>query len=250
MRLGVLQPSYLPWLGFFDQMRRVDAFVFLDDVQFTRRDWRNRNKIRTREGWAWLTVPVLQKSRFKQPLKETRIDDSAPWRRKHKEAIRAHYGQAPFFDLYFPSLESVYNKRRDFLLDLCFETLRIFQEALTIKTPTLKSSDLEVEAAKGEKILGICRKLDATHYLSGAAGMNYLSGEEFQRHGIALEVQDYQHPIYNQRYPGFVPCLSVIDLLFNVGERSRDVLTGMHPNDGSLQSEASRGYGKNRHAGF
>ena len=231
MRLCILQPSYLPWLGFFDQMCRADTFVYLDDVQFTRRDWRNRNKIRTREGWAWLTVPVLQKSRYQEPLRETRIDTSAPWRRKHKEAIRAHYGQAPFFDLYFPSLESVYNKPWDFLLDLCFETLQIFQEALTIETRTLKSSSLGVEAQKGEKILGICRKLDATHYLSGDAGINYLSEDDFQRLGIVLETQGYQHPVYQQRYPGFVPYLSVIDLLFNVGEKSRGVLTGINSNE-------------------
>ncbi|GJL78557.1 MAG: hypothetical protein NPINA01_15460 [Nitrospinaceae bacterium] len=237
MRLAILQPSYLPWLGFFDQMCRADTFVFLDDVQFTKRDWRNRNKIRTREGWAWLTVPVLQKSRYKQLLTETRIDNSVPWRRKHKDAIRAHYGQAPFFNAYFPSLESVYNKHWDFLLDLCFETLQILQEALNIKTLTLKSSEISVEAAKGEKILSICRKLEATHYLTGDAGINYLSEEEFRPHGITLEIQNYQHPEYDQRFPGFVPHLSVIDLLFNVGDRSRVVLSGMNSNDDGLPSE-------------
>jgi len=239
MRLSILQPSYLPWLGFFDQMIRADTFIFLDDVQFTRRDWRNRNKIRTREGWAWLTVPVLQKSQFKQSLKETRIDNSVPWRRKHKEAIRANYGQAPFFDLYFPALESVYNKHWDFLLDLCFETLQILQAALNIKTLTLKASEMEMEAVKGERILAICRKLDATHYLTGDAAMNYLSEEEFRQNGITLETQNYQHPVYKQRYPGFVPHLSVIDLLFNVGEQSQAVLTGVNPNDGDCQPETS-----------
>lgn len=239
MRLSILQPSYLPWLGFFDQMNRADTFVFLDDVQFTRRDWRNRNKIRTPEGWAWLTVPVLQKSRFKQSLKETRIDNSAPWRRKHKEAIRAHYGQAPFFDLYFPALESVYNRPWDFLLDLCFETLSILQAALNIKTLTVKASEMEMEAVKGERIRAICRKLDATHYLTGDAAADYLIEDEFRQNGIVLEMQNYQHPVYKQRYPGFVPHLSVIDLLFNRGEQSQAILTGMNSSNGDSQLETS-----------
>jgi WbqC-like protein len=237
MRLSFLQPSYLPWLGFFDQMNRADTFVFLDDVQFTRRDWRNRNKIRTREGWAWLTVPVLQKSRFQQTLKETRIDNSAPWLRKHKASIRAHYGQTPFFDCYFPALESVYNKQWDFLLDLCFETLQILQTALNIKTRVLKASEMDMGAVKGERILALCRKLDATHYLTGDAAMDYLAEEEFRQNGIVLEVQNYRHPVYKQRYPGFFPHLSVIDLLFNVGEKSRSVLTARNPDDGGSQPE-------------
>lgn len=228
MRLSILQPSYLPWLGFFDQMHRADTFVFLDDVQFTRRDWRNRNKIRTHNGWAWITVPVLQKSRFKQLLKETRIDNSIPWRRKHREAIRSNYAQTPFFDLYFPSLQSVYNKRWDFLLDLCYETLQILQEALGIQVSILKASEIGMESVKGEKILALCQTLEASHYLTGDSAADYLCPQEFDRLGIVLEMQNYQHPSYHQRYPGFVAYLSVIDLLFNEGERSLAVLSGAH----------------------
>jgi len=226
MRLSILQPSYLPWLGFFDQMQRADTFVFLDDVQFTRRDWRNRNKIRTPNGWSWLTVPVLQKSRFKQLLKDTRIDNSAPWRRKHGDAIRAHYAHAPYFDLYFPALESVYNKRWDFLLDLCFETLGILQEALGIDVSLLKASEIGIESAKKEKILALCQTLKASHYLTGDASMDYLCQDDFDRLGIVLEMQNYRHPSYHQRYPGFVPYLSIIDLLFNEGELSLAILSG------------------------
>ena len=228
MRLGILQPSYLPWLGFFDQMNRVDTFVYLDDVQFTRRDWRNRNRIRTREGWAWLTVPVLQKHRFKELLRETRIDNSVAWSRKHREAIRANYAQSPFFDLYFPALEPLYNKPWEFLLDLCFEMLRRLKLALEISTRTVNASDLEIPATKGDKILTLCETLGATHYLSGDASKRYLPEEEFRARGIALEYQNYQHPVYNQRYPGFVPYLSVIDLLFNMGAESLNVLSGTH----------------------
>jgi len=213
-------------------MHRADTFVFLDDVQFTRRDWRNRNKIRTQNGWAWLTVPVLQKSRFKQLLNETRIDNSIPWRRKHRDAIRSNYAHAPFFDLYFPALESVYNRRWDFLLDLCYETLRILQEALEIQTSILKASELGIESGKKEKILALCKTLGASHYLTGSAGGDYLCPEDFDPFGIVLEMQDYRHPSYHQRYPGFVPYLSVIDLLFNEGERSLAVLSATNQKTG------------------
>jgi hypothetical protein len=239
MRLSILQPSYLPWLGFFDQMHRADSFVFLDDVQFTRRDWRNRNKIRTPNGWAWLTVPVLQKSRFKQLLKETRIDNSIPWARKHCETIRCHYAQAPFFDLYFPALESVYNKRWDYLLDLCYETLHILQEALGIQVSILKASEIGLESAKKEKILALCQTLGASHYLTGDAAQDYLCPEDFDQLGIVLEMQNYQHPSYHQRYPGFVPYLSVIDLLFNEGERSLAVLSGTDQKTGEPNAEGN-----------
>jgi len=225
MRLCILQPSYLPWLGFFDQMHRADTFIFLDDVQFTRRDWRNRNKIRTPDGWAWLTVPVMQKSRFQQRLKETRIDNSIPWQRKHRNAIRSHYAKAPFFDLYFPALESVYNRRWDFLLDLCYETLQILQEALGIQVSILKSSEIGIESVKKEKILALCQAVGASHYLTGDSAEEYLCQEDFDPLGIVLEMQNYRHPSYHQRHPGFVPYLSVIDLLFNEGERSLAVLS-------------------------
>jgi len=237
MRLSILQPSYLPWLGFFDQMHRADSFVFLDDVQFTRRDWRNRNKIRTPNGWSWLTVPVLQKSRFTQLLKETRIDNSVPWRRKHGEAIRSHYAKAPYFDLYFPALESVYNKRWDFLLDLCYETLGILQQALGIQVSLLKASEIGIKAVKKEKILALCQTLKASHYLTGDSAQDYLCQEDFDPLGIVLEMQNYRHPSYHQRYPDFVPYLSVIDLLFNEGEQSLAILSGTNRKIGEHQAE-------------
>ncbi len=223
-RVVVLQPSYLPWIGYFEQIARADQFVFLDGVQFTRRDWRNRNKIRTRDGWTWLTVPVEQKNRYTQLLKETRIDNSINWNKKHCETIRLNYCRAPFFEKYYPYFESVYSKQWEFLLDLCYETTEYLMEVLNITTPTSKSSDLPVEGAKADLILNICQQLRATHYLTGGLARDYLSEDDFFQKGIDLEYQEYDHPQYSQRYPGFVPNLSLIDLLFNVGDKSRDVL--------------------------
>ena len=223
-RLVVLQPSYLPWIGYFEQMTRSDQFIFLDDVQFTRRDWRNRNKIRTKDGWAWLTVPVEQKNRYTQLLKETRIDNSTNWNKKHCEAIRVNYSRAPFFETYYPYFESVYDKQWKFLLDLCYETTGYLKEVLNINTETSRSSDIKVKGAKAERIVDLCQQLNATHYLTGNRARDYLSAQDFSQRGIILEYQEYDHPKYLQRYPGFVPNLSLIDLLFNIGDKSLEVI--------------------------
>ena len=224
MRVTILQPSYLPWLGFFEQMTRSDKFVLLDDVQYTRRDWRNRNKVRVKEGWVWLTVPVQQKSRFSQSLLETRIDNSVSWRRKHLETLRQHYCKAPFFEKYFPRCQQVYEKDWTFLFVLCLETIQFLKEEMGIETPLLRSSEMKPGGEKTERLVSICRELGATHYLSGESGSNYIAEEDFSSQGIALEYQNYEHPVYPQRYTGFVPHLSAIDLLFNCGEQSLGIL--------------------------
>ena len=224
MRVTILQPSYLPWLGFFEQMTRSDKFVLLDDVQYTRRDWRNRNKVRVKEGWVWLTVPVQQKSRFSQSLLETRIDNSVSWRRKHLETLRQHYCKAPFFEKYFPRCQQIYEKDWEFLFDLCLETIQFLKEEMGIETPLLRSSEMKLSGEKTERLVSICGELGATHYLSGESGSDYISQEDFSNPGIELEYQNYEHPVYPQRYPGFVPHLSTIDLLFNCGEQSLSIL--------------------------
>jgi hypothetical protein len=229
MRVTILQPSYLPWLGFFEQMSRSDKFVLLDDVQYTRRDWRNRNRIRVKEGWAWLTVPVLQKSKFSQSLLETRIDNSAPWRKKHLESLRLHYCKAPFFYKYFPRWQKIYEKEWEFLFDLCQETIHLLKDEIGIDTPLLRSSEMKTCGEKTERLLSICRELGATHYLSGEAASDYIEEGDFPSQGIELEYQKYEHPVYPQRYPGFVPQLSAIDLLFNCGEQSLSILKQAEP---------------------
>ena len=224
MRVAILQPSYLPWLGFFDQMHRSDQFVLYDDVQFTRRDWRNRNRIRVREGSAWLTVPVIQKNKYDQTLLETKIDNSTSWKRKHLESIRSHYSKTPYFELHFPWCEQIFKHEWKYLLDLSLETIHYLKGQLKIDTPLLRSSELETTGNKAERLIAICKQLGATHYLSGDSARNYISNEAFSTQGIDLEYQEYQHPQYPQRYEGFVPFLSTLDLLFNCGEKSLDIL--------------------------
>ena len=224
MRVTILQPSYLPWLGFFEQMHRSDQFVLYDDVQFTRRDWRNRNRIRVQEGSVWLTVPVIQKNKYEQSLLETKIDNSTSWKRKHLQSIRCHYSKTPFFDLYFPWCEKTFNREWDFLLDLSLETIQYLKGELKINTPLLRSSELGGSGNKSERLISICKQLGATQYLSGESARNYISEKDFSDQGIGLEYQNYQHPEYPQRYEGFVPFLSTIDLLFNCGDKSMGFL--------------------------
>jgi hypothetical protein len=224
MRVTILQPSYLPWLGFFEQMHRSDQFVLYDDVQFTRRDWRNRNRVRVQEGSVWLTVPVIQKNKYEQSLLETKIDNSTSWKRKHLETIRSHYSKTPFFDLHFPWCEKVFNSEWDFLLDLSLETIQYLKEQLKINTPLLRSSELGGTGDKTERLISICKQLGATQYLSGESARNYISEKDFSDQDIELEYQEYQHPEYPQRYEGFVPFLSTIDLLFNCGDKSLEFL--------------------------
>ena len=224
MRVTILQPSYLPWLGFFEQMHRSDQFVLYDDVQFTRRDWRNRNRIRVQEGSVWLTVPVIQKNKYEQSLLETKIDNSTSWKRKHLESIRCHYSKTPFFELYFPWCEKTFNREWNFLLDLSLETIQYLKGELKINTPLLRSSELGGSGNKSERLISICKQLGATQYLSGDSAKNYISEKDFSDQGIELEYQKYQHPEYPQRYEGFVPFLSTIDLLFNCGDKSMEFL--------------------------
>jgi hypothetical protein len=224
LRVAILQPSYLPWLGFFEQMHRSDQFVLYDDVQFTRRDWRNRNRIRVLEGSVWLTVPVIQKNKYNQSLLETKIDNSTSWKRKHLETIRCHYSKAPFFEMHFPWCEKVFNSDWNFLLDLSLETIQYLKGELKINTTLLRSSELDESGNKTERLISICKQLGATQYLSGDSAKNYISEKDFSDQGIELEYQEYQHPEYPQRYKGFVPFLSTIDLLFNCGDKSIEFL--------------------------
>jgi len=224
VRLAILQPSYLPWIGYFDQIAKVDQFIFLDDIQFTRRDWRNRNKIRTATGWTWLTVPVYQKNRYTQSLINTHIDSSSNWQIKHINSIRHNYAKTKYFELYFPKIETIINKEWDLLIDLCLELTENLKNWLGILTPTLRSSGLKVTEKKGDKILALCRKLKATHYLTGDLAKDYLNESEFLRYNVVLEFHKYKHPSYPQRYSGFFSHMSVIDLLFNHGEKSLEIL--------------------------
>lgn len=225
MRIAILQPGYLPWLGFFDQLWHSDRFVIYDDVQYTRRDWRSRNRIKTPKGELWLSVPIVNRGRFHQLINEAEIDYSQNWTHKHLSTIKNSYHRTPYFEKYYPKLADVFNLKPKYLLELDMALIHICAEWLNINTEIIFSSKLNISGNSTERLVNICQHLKATHYLTGNAAKDYLDESMFSKANIELEYHDYKHPFYKQLYPPFIPYLSIVDLLFNHGQDSLAILT-------------------------
>ena len=220
--ISIHQPVYLPWLGFFKKIMSSEIFVFLDDVQFEKNGWQNRNKIRTHEGDIWLTVPVNSKSNIL--LKDITIDNSLNWTKKHSQSICLNYSKAKFFDRYWNDFERIYEKRFECLIDLNLEIIKLLMKKFNIKTKTILSSELEISEHGAKRILKICKVLGADSYLSGIVGKEYLRIDDFNENNINVDFQNFQHPTYNQAYKPFHPNMAAIDLLYNEGTESKKIL--------------------------
>jgi hypothetical protein len=219
------QPEHLPWLGFFDKLRCCDVLVVLDTVQFARRDFQNRNRIKGAAGPIWLTVPVESKGKVDQAIEEVRIVEEQSWRRKCWAAIRLNYGKAPHFAEHAPFFEALYAREWTRLLDLNMAVIRYLVEQFGITTRLVAGSELGVRERGGTAVaLAACRAVGAATYLSGAFGRDYLDERQFAEAGIAVRYQEFRHPAYPQLHGGFLPQMSAIDLLFNCGPESRAVL--------------------------
>jgi hypothetical protein len=216
----VLQPGYLPWLGFFDQLRRADVFVYYDDVQYDKHGWRNRNRIKTQHGPLWLTVPVRHAGRGTPKILEVEIDARTPWARKHVSSIRQAYTRAPFLHSYLPQLEDLLQRRWERLVDVDIASAGLMAEWFGLRCRIERSSTLGIGGSPSERLVNICRHFGASKYLSGDAAQSYLDVSLFERHGVSVEWQQYEHPVYPQLHTGFVSHLSALDLLFNCGERA------------------------------
>jgi len=224
MVVSVHQPQYIPWLGYFEKMAHSDMFVFLDNVQYKAREFQNRNRIRTAQGWMWLTVPVVTKDGCRMRMNEVMIDNTMPWQRKHLGSIKTSYAAAPYFNEYFPFFESTLQKKWDKLSDLNVCIVRFIREKLSITTPIVFESELDVLTTKTQRIIDICRKLNADTYLSGVGAKDYLDESLFPANKITLYYQNFEHPEYRQCFEPFMPYMSTIDLLFNHGPGSRSLL--------------------------
>lgn len=228
-RVVILQPGYLPWLGFFDQLYKADVFVVLDDVQYTVRDWRSRNRIKAPNGVMWLTVPVRSKNSRDKQIKEIEIDNQQHWQEKHLRSIEFSYGRARYFKEVIELILDIYRKKYEFLIHVDMDFIFQVCEYLSIDTRIIYSSEIPSTCQKDEKLLSICKFLNATHYLSGNAAKDYLRESTFESDGITLEWHSYQHPYYDQHWvakTGFISHLSILDLLFNHGPESLDILLG------------------------
>lgn len=215
--VAILQSNYLPWKGYFDIIHSVDLFVFYDDVQYTRRDWRNRNRIKTLRGAEWLTVPTDGDQ--DKRICDVRLTDPR-WQAKHWKSIEQSYSKAPFFRSFRATLEEFYlGQRWDHLSDLNQHLIMmISREMLGIRSEFADSRVYAATGSKQERILDLLGRCEATSYLSGPAARDYIDDSRFAERGIELHWQDYGgYPEYAQLYPPFVHGVTILDLLFNVG---------------------------------
>lgn len=236
MIVAAHQPSYLPWLGYFDKLAKADLFVIMDHLQFEAQNFQNRNRIKLNTGPAWVTVPLERGSQTDTILDKKIQNTSSPkehWQRRTWLTIENNYRRAPYFEMYAEELKDVYTRPWEKLIDLDMHMLQLACKWLGIHRPIIRSSTLELEGQKTDMLIDMCRKVNADAYLTGSGGsQDYLDAEKMGRHGIGVHWQQFEHPTYPQRYAhlGFVPNLAFLDLLLNCGPDSRNILfESSHP---------------------
>ena len=221
MIVVILQPSYIPWRGYFDLIRRADLFIFYDDVQYDKHGWRNRNQIKSPQGKQWLTIPVHSAGVTQGiEIKDVKIDWSKPWQKNHLKALTISYNKAPYFKNYLPLLESFYSRHDESIADFTIETTKELARELGIRhTRFMRASELEgINGQKTDRLIQILTKVGTTHYISGPSARDYIEQEKFEAAGISLEYIVYDYPEYPQLYPPFDSNVTVMDLVFMTGE--------------------------------
>jgi hypothetical protein len=217
--VAIVQSNYIPWKGYFDMIGMVDEFILYDDVQYTRRDWRNRNRIKTTSGVQWLTIPVEVKGKYTQRVRDVVVSEPA-WARTHWRTLLHQYTAAPHFRELKPTVEGWYDAVADMkhLTDINEYFLRAICGVLEIPTTISRSSDYALAEGRSERLLDLCVQTGATTYLSGPAARTYLDEKLFQDAGIAVRWMEYNgYPEYPQLHPPFEHGVTVLDLLFNTG---------------------------------
>ena len=224
-KVAILQSNYIPWKGYFDMIRMVDEFILYDDMQYTRRDWRNRNKIKTPNGLSWLTIPVEVKGKYFQKINETLISEPT-WAKNHWATIKQFYSKTKFFKEYKDVFENFYLKTEERYLSIVnYELIKIISEILGIKTKISWSSDYELVDGKTERLLSLAQQAGATEYLSGPAAKDYIVDSFFEDAGIKLSWMDYSgYPEYSQLNPPFEHGVTVLDLIFNEGDNASNFM--------------------------
>ena len=225
MILTAHQPVYLPWLGLFHKIALAELFVSFNRVQYQPKDWNNRNRVKTAAGPIWLSVPVRRSGYLEKTISDIEVDNASPWARKHWKSLQLHYGSAPHFARYADFFEDTYMRREwRTLVELNEHMLAWFLAELGIDVPVRSAADYEFHGAKSDLVLDMCRTLGADVYIFGAQGRDYADMAAFRAAGVEPVFQDYRHPTYPQRYGAFLPNLSIVDLMFNCGPSSLDIL--------------------------
>jgi hypothetical protein len=224
-RIAIIQPSFLPWLGYFEQMAYVDDFVYLDDVQYTKQDWRNRNRLMSPSGVATVTVPVRKTKSVDVAINEVLISYDQPWQHRMIQQISSWYAKARFFDAIFPEFKEILFSRFEYLVDLNYALNEVVRKLLGISTPQSRSSDIPDKSKdKNIKLIEICRHHEAGLLYDGKSAQDFIDVKLFKEQGIDVTFQNYKHMPYRQLWGGFESHLSVLDLLLNCGPDSRGIL--------------------------
>lgn len=233
-KIAMLQSNYIPWKGVFDLIRRVDVFVFYDDVQFTKKDWRSRNRIPTANGEIWLSVPVLTKGKREQLVFEATIDPLSDWQKKHHKTLSLNYAKAPYFQQFETLLYDFYLARHwENLAEMNVYMTKYICRLLGIETEFYNAQELHVSGGKdGEKVLKICDKLGCDHFINGPASRAFMDEERFKKAGVTLEYMTYDYPEYRQLYRPFDHFVSILDLLFMTGFDAPYYIWGKREDEG------------------
>ena len=221
-RIAILQSNYIPWKGYFDLINAVDEFILFDEMQYTRRDWRNRNKIKTPQGTQWITIPVNAKGKYYQKINETHVSNST-WVEEHWKAILHNYGRATCFSDFKESIFTLYQSAEKLkrLSDINYLFIKFICQTLGIKTKISWSSDFQIAEGKTTRLISLCQQAGGDHYLSGPSAKDYMDTKKFTQEGIQVSFFDYSgYPEYEQRFPPFEHAVSILDLIFNVGDRA------------------------------
>jgi hypothetical protein len=226
MKLAMHQLQYMPGLRFFAKMKACDLFIYMDDVQYEKREFQNRNRIRTRDGAQYLTVPVRVKGRFSQNINAVELNPTGEWRAEHLRAIKINYARAGYFKQYLPALESIYSKEYFLLGELALASITFLKDAFAIKTPVRFSSEFKVASVSTRRLVDLCKAAGADEYNSGAGARDYLDEKIFTENKIKLSWQNFKVMPYPQVFDGFEPDMSALDLLLNCGPQSSVYLGG------------------------
>jgi len=221
------QPEYLPYIGLIYKAMKADVFVLVDHIQYGKKQFQNRNRIRTAhgaDGWTWLTVPVITHNKIEQKIYNVRINNDLNWREKHFKSIYYSYNGAPFFKEYISLFKKVYSKKWEILEDLDETIIKLIFKILDTKIKIVRSSDYDISGKKTDMLIDMCKKIGASGYLSGPGGKLYVEEAKFKEAGLSHQYSEFKHPIYEQRFKPFVPNMSVIDLLFNCGPKSKEII--------------------------
>jgi len=227
MKVAIMQPTYLPWSGYFGLMNYVDIFVILDDVQFAKRSWQQRNQIKTNQGPKWLTLPIISKGLREQKINQTEIDCASNFHQSHRKAIEHNYSKSTFFDSTYPELMPLINNQQKLLTELTIPIISLIKQYLEIRTKLVFSSQLSCSGKKADLLANICKKVDASLYISPPGSRDYLdSSTAFINNEIPIKYYTFEHPFYRQLHGEFTPYMSVIDMIFNIGKDSISLIKG------------------------